>query len=187
MDIKIDLSKIRLETERLILRPFNRDDLEDFFEYASVPGVGEMAGWPHHKTVETSKSILNSFIEGKEVFALQLKESGKVIGSLGLHYSWANDEPRYAKMKSKEIGYALSRDYWGRAFMPEAVKAVIAMCFNDFNCDILTCGHFLTNNQSKRVIEKCGFRFDKQSIYHSNPLNIDFEDKKYVLLRSDWK
>ena len=34
-----------IETERLILRPFKQTDLEDFYEYASVEGVGEMAGW----------------------------------------------------------------------------------------------------------------------------------------------
>lgn len=164
MDKIIDISKIRIETSRLLLRPFCEDDLTDFYEYASVPGAGEMAGWPHHESIETSKRILKSFIKEKEVFALQFKHTGKVIGSLGLHYSWANDDPRYFNMNSKEIGYVLARDYWGQGFMPEAVKAVIAMCFNEYDCEILTCGHFSKNNQSKRVIEKCGFRFIKQSV-----------------------
>lgn len=44
MDIQIDISNIILETERLILRQWKESDLEDFYEYASVPGVGEMAG-----------------------------------------------------------------------------------------------------------------------------------------------
>lgn len=187
MNVNIDISKIRLETARLLLRPFCEDDLSDFYEYASVPGVGEMAGWPHHESIETSKRILKSFIEEKEVLALQHKTIGKVIGSLGLHYSWANDAPRYSGMKSKEIGYVLARDYWGQGHMPEAVKAVIAMCFNEYDCEILTCGHFSTNIQSKRVIEKCGFRFEKQSTFHAKQLGVDVEDMKYVLLRSDWK
>lgn len=186
MNVNIDISKIRLETAHLLLRPFCEDDLSDFYEYASVPGVGEMAGWPHHENIETSKGILKSFIEEKEVLALQHKNTGKVIGSLGLHYSWANDDPRYSGMKSKEIGYVLARDYWGQGLIPEAVKTVIAMCFNEYDCEILTCGHFSTNNQSKRVIEKCGFRFEKQSVFHSKQLNVDYEDMKYVLLRSDW-
>jgi ribosomal-protein-alanine N-acetyltransferase len=186
MDKIIDISKIRIETAHLLLRPFCEDDLIDFYEYASVPGVGEMAGWPHHESIETSKRILKSFIEEKEVFVLQLKHTGKVIGSLGLHYSWANDDPRYSNMNSKEIGYVLDRDYWGQGLMPEAVKAIIAMCFNEYDCEILTCGHFSKNNQSKRVIGKCGFRFIKQSVFHAKQLNVDFEDMEYVLLRSDW-
>lgn len=121
------------------------------------------------------------------MLSLQRKNIGKVIGSLGLHCSWANDDPRYSGMKSKEIGYVLARDYWGQGLMPEAVRAVISMCFNEYDCEILTCGHFSTNIQSKRVIEKCGFRFEKQSFFHSKQLNVDFEDMKYVLLRSDWK
>ncbi len=186
MNENIDTSKIRIETDRLILRAFCDDDLSDFYEYASVPGVGEMAGWPHHENIETSKRILQSFMTENEVFALVLRESGKVTGSLGLHNSWANDDPKYADMKSKEIGYVLSRDYWGQGLVPEAVKAVISMCFHEYCCDMLTCGHFSTNNQSRRVIEKSGFQFEKQNLYHSKQLNTDFEDMKYVLLRSQW-
>lgn len=187
MNVNIDTSKIRLETNRLILREFCEDDIYDFFEYASIPGVGEMAGWPHHKSIETSQKILQGFLEEKEVFALELKENDKVIGSLGLHYSWANDDPKYAAQKSKEIGYVLSRDYWGRGLVPEAVCAVVSMCFNEYNCDMLTCGHFNTNHQSRRVIEKSGFKFEKRSIFHSKQLNKDFDDMKYVLMRSEWR
>lgn len=122
MNINIDTSKIRLETDRLILRAFCEDDLSDFYEYASVPGIGEMAGWPHHENIETSKRILQGFMTEKEVFALVLKETAKVIGSLGLHYSWANEEPKYAGMKSKEIGYVLSRNYWGQGLVPEELE-----------------------------------------------------------------
>ena len=182
MNVNIDTSKIRIETDRLILRGFSDDDLSDLYEYAGVPGVGEMAGWPHHESIETSKRILHSFMAENEVFALVLKETGKVIGSLGLHYSWANDDPKYTDMKSKEIGFVLSRDYWGQ----EAVTAVILMCFHEYGCDILTCGYFSTNNQSRRVIEKAGFKFEKQSIWHSKQLSKDFDVIEYVLLRTEW-
>jgi ribosomal-protein-alanine N-acetyltransferase len=187
MNITIDTSKIQLETSRLFLRSFCEDDLDDFYEYARVPGVGEMAGWPHHESIETSKRILKSFIEEKEVFAVQYKHTGKVIGSLGLHYSWANDDQRYSGMRSKEIGYVISRNYWGQGLALEAVKPVIAMCFQEYDCEIITCGHFSTNNQSRRVIEKSGFRFDKQSVYSAKQLGIEVEDMKYILIRSQWK
>ena len=66
----------------MILRPFNINDLEDFYEYASVDGVGQMAGWEPHKSKDESLEILNRFIEGKKTFALEY--NGKVIGSLGI-------------------------------------------------------------------------------------------------------
>ena len=59
-----------IETERLILRAFTEDDLADFYEYASVDGVGEMAGWAHHKSIEESKEILNRFIAEDKTFAI---------------------------------------------------------------------------------------------------------------------
>lgn len=181
MDVTIDVSELRIETERLILRGWKEHDLDDFFEYASVEGVGEMAGWKHHETIETSKLILNEFILGKDIFAIVLKENQKVIGSLGLHYSWANEDDNYSMFNIKEIGYVLSKDYWGKELMPEAVNAVIEFCFNDLNIDALTCGHFQINNQSKRVIEKCGFTFIKDSEYLAEQLQKTFLDKKYIL------
>ena len=73
-----------IETERLILRPFRQTDLEDFYEYASVEGVGEMAGWKHHESIAESQSIMNSFISNDKVFAICLKENNKVIGTVGI-------------------------------------------------------------------------------------------------------
>ena len=44
MDVNIDISNAKIETDRLLLRAWQETDLDDFFEYASVEGVGEMAG-----------------------------------------------------------------------------------------------------------------------------------------------
>ncbi|MBR0131086.1 MAG: GNAT family N-acetyltransferase, partial [Firmicutes bacterium] len=87
MDAKIDITNTVLETERLILRPWKESDLQDFFEYASVDGVGQMAGWLPHESIEQSRDILSRFIAHKHTFALELKENGKVIGSLGIESS----------------------------------------------------------------------------------------------------
>jgi ribosomal-protein-alanine N-acetyltransferase len=182
MDVIIDVTKVILETDRLILRAWQETDINDFYEYASVEGVGEMAGWKHHDSIDVSEKILQSFIAEKNVFAIMHKRDNKVIGSLGLHKSWANDEKKYAHLKVKEIGYVLSKAYWGKGLMPEAVTAVIKFCFNECKLDALTIGHFLTNNQSKRVIEKCGFTFVKQSEYYSKQLQLTFDDMKYILL-----
>lgn len=162
---EVDISDVRLETERLILRPWTQEDLEAFYEYASVDGVGQMAGWQPHESREVSQMILDSFIKHKKTFALQLKENGKVIGSLGLEDRDENLPPEYDLKAGRELGYVLSKDYWGRGLMPEAVKAVIDFCFNELRFDFVSCGHFAWNGQSKRVIEKCGFTYLKNIQY----------------------
>jgi ribosomal-protein-alanine N-acetyltransferase len=149
MNTSIDISNTRIETERLILRAWFEDDLADFYTYASYPGVGEMAGWRHHESLEISKRILSLFILEKEVFALELKENARVIGSLGLHHSWANDDSQFADMKSKEIGYVLSRDYWGQGLMSEAVAAVIAFCFEEIRLRAAEQRSFLNKHSIK--------------------------------------
>ncbi len=185
MDIAIDLTNIILETPRLYLRCWRQEDLEDFYAYASVPGVGEMAGWKHHASMEESKRILDSFISEKNIFALVWKPTGKVIGSLGLHPSWASSEPEYQKYAVKEIGYVLSKDYWGQGIMPEAVTAVIRFCFEKLSLAALTVGHFEENLQSRRVIEKCGFRFVKNSVYGAKDLGKSFPNRDYILLNPE--
>ena len=183
MDIQVDISNVKIDTARLLLRSWKETDLNDFYEYASVDGVGEMAGWKHHESIEESKDILNSFITDKNVFALQSKSNGKVIGSLGLHNSWANNDPKYTNLKIKEIGYVLSKAYWGQGLMPEAVNAVIDFCFNVLGLDALTITHFIENSQSKRVIEKCGFAFVNQIEFESKMLNKTFLENRYILYR----
>ncbi|MCL2024110.1 MAG: GNAT family N-acetyltransferase [Oscillospiraceae bacterium] len=183
MDIKIDISNITIETERLILRAFDESDIADFYDYASISGVGEMAGWQHHDSIETSQNILKMFIDEKNVFAVYHKGDRKVIGSLGLHTSWANEEESYKHLSVREIGYVLSKDYWGQGLMPEAVKAVIEYGFGALGVDAFTSGHFCENDQSRRVIEKCGFMFLKQSEYYSKQLQRSFDDMKYILLK----
>ena len=179
MNAPVDVSNIRIETDRLILRPWRESDLADFYEYASVDGVGQMAGWLPHESMDISRMILRSFIEHKKTFALELKESGKVIGSLGLEDRDENvnvpDES-----KGREIGYVLSKDYWGRGLMPEAVNAVINYCFHKLNFDWLTCGHFLWNDQSRRVVEKCGFQYLK-NVLHTTRYETVEETCLYIL------
>lgn len=158
MNAPVDVTNIRIETPRTILRAWREEDLHDFYEYASVEGVGEKAGWNHHQSLEESKKILGFFLQEKKTFAIEWKENGKVIGSIGL-------EPRHEdselpdELQGREIGYVLSKDYWGQGLMTEAVNAVIDYCFKELRFDYLICGHFDHNDRSRRVIEKCGFRF----------------------------
>ena len=183
MEQRVDVSGVVLTTERLILTPWQESDLEDLFAYASVPGVGEMAGWPHHRTREDSQEVLRGFMEKKDVFAIVHKKDGKVIGSLGIHNSWAVNDPKYSDLVVKDIGFVLSRDYWGQGLVPEAARAVVDYCFDVLGLDALTCGYFVDNHRSRRVIEKLGFHYVKTVLLHSEALERMFETKCYILFR----
>ena len=163
MNANVDLTGVELETDRLIIRAWKESDLEDFYEYAKVDGVGQMAGWNPHTSIQESKKILDMFIKGKKTFALELKDNHKVIGSLGLEELSLSISDEYENLVGREIGYVLSKDYWGKGLMPEAVNCVIKFCFEKENYDYLMCSHSVVNSRSKRVIEKSGFRFIKES------------------------
>lgn len=181
---RFDLTGILLETPRLLLRPFEERDLNDLFEYASVPGVGEMAGWPHHESREESARILRMFIDERKTFAIVYKESGKVIGSVGIeNYKWdLQGYPDY--FAGREIGYVLSKDYWGNGLMSEAVRRVIDYCFHELRYDFLTISHWMLNYRSKRVIEKCGFRYVCDGEYETI-MGDKRPIRKYILLNPE--
>lgn len=159
MNAEFHLNGRELTTERLLLRPFRESDLADFYEYASVPGVGECAGWKAHESVEKSKAILDLFIAEDKVFAVCLRGSGKVVGALGVEkYGMEEKLTEFSGLRGRELGFVLAKDCWGRGLMTEAVTAVIRMLFDEEDLDFLLCGYFDFNARSKRVQEKCGFR-----------------------------
>ena len=161
MNVPVDVTNIRIETDRLILRACQESDLVDFYEYASVDGVGQMCGWPPHKNLEESRMVLDFLISKKQSLSLELKENSKVIGSVTLKNRDV-DLGIPDEQIGRDISYVLSKKYWGMGLMPEAVGAVIDYCFQNLCLDYLTCGHFVQNVQSRRVIEKTGFTFLKE-------------------------
>lgn len=169
-----------LETERLILRPFNISDQDDFFEYCSLDTVGPNAGWAVHKNKEFSSKIIQGFIDKDDVLAIVDKESHKVIGSVGLH-----NREKDLKEKSYELGYVLSTLYEGRGLMTEAVKRVMKYAFLEMKVPKIIVCHFIENNKSRRVVEKTGFTYDREGMYKT----IDFGIKKskyYSMTRNDY-
>ena len=105
------------------------------------------------------KKRRKSWIKEDKTFAIVIKNNNKLIGSLGVEkYGLEEKLTEFNSYYGREIGYVLSKDYWGKGIMPEAVGAVISYLFNDLNLDFLTCGYYDFNNQSKRVQEKCGFK-----------------------------
>lgn len=183
MNKQIDITDVVLTTDRLTLRPWRESDLYDFNEYARVDGVGQMAGWNPHRNLEESKEILSRFITGKKVFALE--HQGKTIGSLGVEKYKEEHYPELSDLQGREIGYVLSKDYWGRELMPEAVKAVIAYLFDTVGLDFIIVGHFDWNNQSRRVVEKCGFQYIKTTKFETRYDTVE-TCMDYILWREQY-
>lgn len=147
-----------LNTPRLLLRRVRLEDAADMFEYASDPEVTKELTWETHRTIENSKEFLN-FTIGKygrgEVsdWGIVLKENNKFIGMCGFVW-WL---PQHAKA---EIGYVLSRKYWGRGLMPEAVGAVMNFGFEKMKLHRLQARCNAPNTGSERVMLKCGMKYE---------------------------
>ncbi|PAB56892.1 GNAT family N-acetyltransferase [Anaeromicrobium sediminis] len=146
-----------LETERLILRKWTYEDVDDLFEYAKSDLVGPNAGWKPHKDQEESKEIIKMFIESDEVYAIELKDENKVIGSIGIHRRTPDEKLK--DLKQREIGYVLNPKYWGNGYVPEATNALIKHGFEEMNLELIWCAHYDYNMRSKRVIEKSPFKY----------------------------
>ena len=141
-----------LETDRLILRSWTEDDLDEFFEYASNPLVGPDAGWAPHTERAVSLLILRKFILNDDVWAIVEKTSGRVIGSLGLH----RDSKRCNDL-ARMVGYVLRQESWGLGYTTEAVRRVLRYAFDEIDLALVSVYHYPFNHRSQRVIEKCGF------------------------------
>ena len=180
MNAQIDISNVILETDRLILRAWEITDLDDFFEYTSVEGVGEKAGWEHHKSKDKSLEILKMFIEEKKVFAIVLKENQKVIGSIGIEELSEELDKDLDNLLGRELGYVLNKDYWNKGIMKEAVSKVVDYCFNTLKLNFLMASYFNHNIASKKVLEKLNFKFYKDIIIETRYNNI--KEKSILML-----
>ena len=184
MNAEINISNVILETDRLILRAWEITDLDDFFEYASVEGVGEKAGWEHHKSKDKSLEILKMFMEEKKVFAIVLKENQKVIGSIGIEELSEELDKDLDNLLGRELGYVLNKDYWNKGIMTEAVSKVVDYCFNTLKLNFLMASYFNHNIASKRVLENLNFKFYKNIIIETRYNNIK-EKSTLMLLKNN--
>ena len=184
MNAQINISNVILETDRLILRAWEITDLDDFFEYASVEGVGEKAGWEHHKSKDKSLEILKMFIEEKKVFAIVLKENQKVIGSIGIEELSEELDKDLDNLLGRELGYVLNKDYWNKGIMKEAISKVVDYCFNTLKLNFLMASYFNHNIASKKVLENLNFKFYKDIIIETRYNNIK-EKSTLMLLKNN--
>lgn len=144
-----------LNLQRVYIRDFVINDLLDVYEYSSNPKVGPNAGWPEHKNISETKNILISIINKKETFAIVNKQNNKVIGSIGVYKDEKRNNPNCCM-----IGYVLNESYWGKGIMKEVLSGFIRYLFFCTNINLISIYHFPFNLRSKRVIEKCGFKYE---------------------------
>ncbi|MBR4910067.1 MAG: GNAT family N-acetyltransferase [Clostridia bacterium] len=145
------------ETGRLILRPWQETDAEDLYKYASSPEVGPEAGWPVHKSVQNSRAIIKNILAVPETYAVCLKEDNLAIGSIGL---MTGEKSNLGIAGNEcEIGYWIGVPFWGQGLIPEAVREMLRHAFEDLGLKRAWCGYFEGNEKSKRVQEKCGFKY----------------------------
>lgn len=152
---------MNFETKRLILRPWQETDASALYTWASSPLIGPSAGWPAHTSVEDSQNIIKNVLAVPDTYAVVLKESNTPIGSISLMFG--NTGNLELKENEAELGYWIAVPYWGKGLIPEAAEALIQYAFGTLNLSKIWCGYFDGNEQSRRVQEKCGFKY-----HHTN-------------------
>lgn len=172
-----------LETDRLILRPLRMRDAEDLYAYASDPAVSRHVLWDTHHSLSDSRQFLRAAIRQYRkglpgTFAITLRDSGRMIGTIG--FMWINVDSQ-----SAEVGYSLSREYWNRGLMTEALRAVIAFGLDELSLNRIEAQHETDNPASGRVMIHAGMK--KEGMLRQRLKNKGrFVDVAlYAILRSD--
>lgn len=150
-----------LETERLILRRFREEDFDDFCDFAMDDEMSRMMGRDLLHTRADARLIFTRLKNReKRGYVLELKSTGRVIGSLTVTQVPRFDETvrRLEGSEGRALSFAISRHYRRQGLMEEAVRAVIAALFDE-GMDYIQCGCFDFNTASKALQEKLGFEY----------------------------
>lgn len=149
-----------LYTDRLLLRPWSMEDVEAFYLCCADPAIGPAAGWKPHESLEESEKVLQNWITGtngpETFFCVEDRETGRVAGAVTLH----PDRVRGNAPNSKNLGYWIDRNCWGKGYATEAVSAVMDYAFQKKRVKLLTAEHYADNEGSRRVIQKSGFTYE---------------------------
>lgn len=143
-----------VETSRLLLRKVTLDDTADLFEYGRTEEVTRHVTWSPYERLEDARNFITHIIAYYETgqvapWAIEEKASGKMIGTIGFG-AWK--ERHY----TAEIAYALSHNFWGKGFMPEAVRAAFRVGFKQLDLVRIEAQCLPENENSARVMEKVG-------------------------------
>ena len=153
--------------------------------WASDPEVTKFLTWPTHPSVEVSRKINASWVASYEkpdyyLWAIVPKELGEPIGSISV-------VRMNEKAESMEVGYAISRKYWGQGIMTEAFTAVIRYLFEEVGILRVSSRHDPNNPASGKVMQKCGLKYEgtlRQSDWNKQGI---CDAAHYRFLRHDFK
>ena len=174
-----------LETERMILRPWAETDAADLYDVAKDDRVGPIAGWPPHSCVAESADIIRTVFNLDEVYATELKASGRAVGCIGILIGENSNFD--ISQREGEIAYWIGVPYWGQGLIPEAVREVMRHAFETLELEALWCGYFENNEQSHRAQAKCGFRHHHTEENKFNPFLNDYRTEHIGrITREEW-
>lgn len=171
-----------LETERTFLRAPTPDDARALFRWASDPEVARYVTWEAHRSVEESREFLQERLSREDglSWALVPKGGGGMVG-LCRYVRWA---PEHARA---ELAYVLSRAYWGRGLMTEAVRAVIRFGFERMGLNRIEGRCMSENIASARVMEKAGMSYEATFRQREFTKGAYRDMKVYSVLRREWE
>ncbi len=147
-----------IETPRLLLRPFRREDAAAMYRnWASDAAVTTFLTWQPHESEEATAQLLADWCAKYAEpdyyqWAMELREMGEVIGSISVVHQ---DE----RTAAAEIGYCIGRPWWGQALTPEALWAVMGYLLETVGFECIRARHDIRNAASGAVMRKCGMRF----------------------------
>lgn len=144
----------RLETDRLILRKLSMCDLKDMFAYASDEEVTRHLRWGPHQSLEETEDhlsvVLREYAGGRDgPWGIEHRENGSLIGNIHLMAI-------SAQHSKAEVGFLLSRAYWNRGLMSEALTRVLEYSFESIGLNRVEGFCPVDNLAGMRVMEKAG-------------------------------
>jgi RimJ/RimL family protein N-acetyltransferase len=181
---------IIMETERLVLRRFTEDDVDNLVELDSDPDVMHFinGGRPTPRD-KIENEVLPMFLDFYERFAgygfwaAVEKSTEEFVG-------WFHFRPAEGTHPGEvELGYRLRRSAWGKGYATEGSRALIHKGFAEFGVQRVFASTMVVNVASRRVMEKAGLKFVR-TFHQPWPDYIEGEeegDVEYALLRSEWE
>ena len=174
-----------LETPRLRLRKLSMRDAQDIFDYSQDPQVARYVLWEAQTSLSEARSYIRFMLRKYRLgepasWGIEWKETGRIIGTIG--FMWIQRDNAAA-----EVGYSLSRAYWNRGIMTEALRALLRYGFRSMNLNRIEAQHETDNPASGAVMRKCGMQ--REGTLRQRLLNkgrfVDVE--LYAILRRDFR
>lgn len=151
-----------IETERLFLRPFVPEDLNDFFALASDADMCRLSGESPLHSMEEAKTALDELMglyrHICRTFAIVRKADGRVIGHFDLgFYPFLEKDEALCTQRGVSLSFALVSDCQQQGYMTELMQRMLLFFFEETNLDFVNCGHFDFNVGSMRLQKRLGF------------------------------